>query len=167
MYHLLVLLPLRSGNFSQQIKQTSCITVSSWDKRCQEKVDSLIQPRRQKCWFSVLPAHGKLFRLCVRRWSPSDVDSNPGRMVRKLQITRQGVFLFLVFKRDDGELQLYHRLSSMRLAPHSQWSCGGTAPYPPYLHLTKSLESHLKRAMETRRGNTENLSSPSSSWRYW
>lgn len=91
----------------------------------------------------------------------SDVDFDPGHMVRKLQPTRQGarVFLFLVLERDDGELQLSHQVSSMRLVPHSQRSreaaVGHLTSLPTSYHIARKSSSVCYREWAEEHGDLE------------
>lgn len=82
----------------------------------------------------------------------SDVDFDPGHMVRKLQPTR-------LSERDDGELQLSHQVSSMRLVPHSQRSreaaVGHLTSLPTSYHIARKSSSVCYREWAEEHGNLE------------
>lgn len=82
----------------------------------------------------------------------SDVDFDPGHMVRKLQPTR-------LSQRDDGELQLSHQVSSMRLVPHSQRSreaaVGHLTSLPTSYHIARKSSSVCYRDWAEEHGDLE------------
>lgn len=82
----------------------------------------------------------------------SDVDFDPGHMVRKLQPTR-------LSERDDGELQLCHQVSSMRLVPHSQRSreaaVGHLTSLPTSYHIARKSSSVCYREWAEEHGDLE------------
>ena len=73
-------------------------------------------------------------------------------MVRKLQPTR-------LSERDDGELQLCHQVSSMRLVPHSQRSreaaVGHLTSLPTSYHIARKSSSVCYREWAEEHGDLE------------